>query len=107
MENKNNLFNKKLIGEWLTQAIIEHSTRKYDKKSIRDLTMKNYKNIDLNDILQDEFAGLFITLAFEDIFEEATCLNIQKVIEECYFCNSLEDYINCLYSNILKLYPKK
>ena len=107
MENKNNLFNKKLIGEWLTQAIIEHSTRTYDKKSIRDLTMKNYKNIDLNDILQDEFAGLFITLAFEDIFEEATGLNIQKVIEECYFCNSLEDYINCLYSNILKLYPKK
>ena len=107
MENKNNLFNKKLIGEWLTQAIIEHSTRKYDKKSIRDLTMKNYKNIDLNDILQDEFAGLFITLAFEDIFEEATGLNIEKVIEECYFCNSLEDYINCLYSNILKLYPKK
>ena len=107
MENKNNLFNKKLIGEWLTQAIIEHSTRKYDKKSIRDLTMKNYKNIDLNDILQDEFAGLFITLAFEDIFEEATCLNIQKVIEECYFCNSLEDYINCLYSNILKLYPRE
>ena len=69
--------------------------------------MKNYKNIDLNNILQDEFAGLFITLAFEDIFEEATCLNIQKVIEECYFCNSLEDYINCLYSNILKLYPRE
>ena len=107
MENKNKLFNKKLIGEWLTQAIIEHSTRTYDKKLIRNQTMKNYKNIDLNDIFQDEFTGLFITLAFEDIFEEATGLNIEKVIEECYFCNSLEDYINCLYSNILKLYPKK
>ena len=36
MENKNKLFNKKLIGEWLTQAIIEHSTRTYDKKLIRN-----------------------------------------------------------------------
>ena len=107
MENKNKLFDKKLIGEFLTQAIIENSTRTYDKKLIRNQIMKNYKNIDLNDIFQDEFTGLFITLAFEDIFEEATGLNIEKVIEECYFCNSLEDYINCLYSNILKLYPKK
>ena len=107
MENKNKLFDKKLIGEFLTQAIIENSTRTYDKKLIRNKIMKNYKNIDLNDIFQDEFTGLFITLAFEDIFEEATGLNIEKVIEECYFCNSLEDYINCLYSNILKLYPKK
>ena len=107
MENKNKLFDKKLIGEFLTQAIIENSTRTYDKKLIRNQIMKNYKNIDLNDIFQDEFTGLFITLAFEDIFEEETGLNIEKVIEECYFCNSLEDYINCLYSNILKLYPKK
>ena len=107
MENKNKLFDKKLIGEFLTQAIIENSTRTYDKKLIRNQIMKNYKNIDLNDIFQDEFTGLFITLAFEDIFEEATGLNIEKVIEECYFCNSLEDYINCLYSNILKLYPRE
>ena len=107
MKNKNNVFSKKQIGEWLTQAIIEHSACTYDKKLIRNLAMKNFKSIDINDIFQDEFTFLFITLAFEEIFEEATGLNIAEIFEECYFCNSLDDIINCLYSNILKIYPKE